>query len=46
VRLAQTLLDRNVRVYGTRRANRGIPRDLGRRRQVLEKGEVSVLEEW
>jgi hypothetical protein len=25
VRLTQTLLDRNVRVYGTRRAKRGIP---------------------
>ena len=28
VRLAQTLLDRNVRVCDTMRANRGIPRDL------------------
>jgi len=28
VRLAQTLLDRNVRVCGTMRANRGIPRNL------------------
>jgi len=28
VRLAQALLDRNVRVYSTRRANKGIPRDL------------------
>jgi len=28
VRLAQTLLDRNVTVCGTMRANRGIPRDL------------------
>ena len=28
VRLDQTLLDRNVRVCGTMRANRGIPRDL------------------
>ena len=28
VRLAQTLLDRNVRVCGTMRANRGISRDL------------------
>ena len=28
VRLAQTLLERNVRVCGTMRANRGIPRDL------------------
>jgi len=28
VKLAQTLLDRSVRVYSTRRANRGIPCDL------------------
>ena len=28
VRLAETLLDRNMRVCGTIRANRGIPRDL------------------
>jgi len=28
VRLAQTLLDRNVRVCGMKRANRGIPGDL------------------
>jgi len=28
VRLAQTLLDRNVRVFGTMRANRGIPCEL------------------
>jgi len=27
-RLAQTLLDRNVRFYGTWRAKRGIPRDV------------------
>ena len=27
VRLAQTLLNRNVRVYSTRKANRGIPCD-------------------
>jgi len=40
------LLDRNVRVYSTSRANRGIPCDLGRGRQALEKGEVSVPEEW
>ena len=28
VKSAETLLDRNVRVCGTMRANRGIPRDL------------------
>jgi len=28
VKLAQTLLDRNVRVCGTMSASRGIPRDL------------------
>jgi len=28
VRLAQTLLHRNVRVWATMRANKGIPRDL------------------
>jgi len=38
VRLAQTLLDTNVRVSGTMRSYRCIPCDL--------EGEVSVLEEW
>ena len=38
VRLVQALLDRNVRVYGTRRANRGIPRDLEGEGKRLEKG--------
>jgi len=38
VRLARTLLDRNVRVCSTVRANRGIPHDL--------EGEGSVPEEW
>ena len=38
VRLAQTLLDRNVRVCGTR-ANRGIPRDLEGEGKRLKKGE-------
>ena len=38
VRLAQTLLDRNMRVCGTKKANRGIPHDL--------EGEVSIPEEW
>ena len=39
VRLAQTLLDRNVRVCGTMRANRGIPRDLEGEGKHLKKGE-------
>ena len=39
VRLAQTLLDRNVRVCGTMRANRGIPRDLEGEGKCLKKGE-------
>jgi hypothetical protein len=38
VRLAQALLDRNVRVYSTRRANRGIPRDLEEEGKHLKKG--------
>jgi len=45
VRLAQTLLHRNVRVCGAMRANGGIPRDLeweGKR----SKKEVGVPEEW
>ena len=28
MRLVQALLEKNVRVYGTRKANRGIPHDL------------------
>ena len=39
VRLAQTLLDRNVRVCGTMRANRGIPRDLEEDSKHLKKGQ-------
>ena len=39
VRLAQTLLDRNVRVCGTMRANRGISRDLEGEGKRLKKGE-------
>jgi len=39
VRLAQTLLDRNVRVCGTMRANRGIPCDLEGEGKCLKKGE-------
>ena len=39
VRLAQTLLDRNMRVCGTMRANRGIPRDLEEDGKCLKKGQ-------
>jgi hypothetical protein len=45
VRLAQTSLERNVRVCGTMRANRGIPRYLEKKEQALEKRAVSVPEE-
>ena len=38
VRLAQTLLDRNMRVCSTTRANRGVPRDLQGEGKRLEKG--------
>jgi len=38
VRVAQTLLNRNVRVCGTMRANRGIPRDLEGEGKRLKKG--------
>ena len=38
MRLVQALLDRNVRVYGTRRANRDIPRDLEGEGKRLKKG--------
>jgi hypothetical protein len=37
VRLAQTLLDTNVRFYGTMRANTGIPRDLEGEGKHLKK---------
>jgi len=39
VRLAQTLLERNVRVCGTMRANRCIPRDLEEDGKQLKKGQ-------
>jgi len=39
VRLAETLLDRNVRVCGTMSANRGIPRDLEGEGKHLKKGQ-------
>ena len=42
VRLAQTLLDRNVRVCSTMRANRGIPHDLEGEGKRLKK-EKSVF---
>ena len=38
MRLAQTLLDTNMRVCGTIRANRGIPRDLEGEGNRLKKG--------
>ena len=38
MRLAQTLLDRNVRLYGTRRAKWGIPRDIEGEGKGLKKG--------
>ena len=44
VRLAQTLLDRNVRVCSTKRANRGIPRDLEGEGKRLKKRAVSIPE--
>ena len=39
VRLAQTLLERNVRVCSTMRANMGIPRDLEENGKQLKKGQ-------
>ena len=39
VRLAQTLLDRNVRVCGTMRANRSIPHDLEGEGRCLKKAQ-------
>jgi len=41
VRLAQALLDRNVRAYGTRRANRGNPCDLEGEGKRLKKGKLA-----
>jgi hypothetical protein len=37
VKVAETLLDRKVRVCGTMRANRGIPRELEREASELKK---------
>ena len=45
VRLAQTLLDRNVRVCGTMRANKGIPRDLEGEGKRLKKGQSAFRRE-
>ena len=42
VRLAQTLLDRNMRVSSTMRANRGIPRDLEGKSAFRRNGDVMV----
>jgi len=42
VRLAQTLLDRNVRVCGTVRANRGILCDIEGEGQRLNKGQSAL----
>ena len=41
VRLAETLLDRNVRVCGTMRANRGIPRNLEEDGKHSKKGQLA-----
>jgi len=41
VRLAQTLLDRNVRVCSTMRANRNIPRDLEGEGKCLNKEQLA-----
>ena len=38
VRIAQTLLNRNVRICGTMRANRGIPHDPEGEGKCLKKG--------
>ena len=38
MRLTQTLLDRNMRVYSAMRANRGILRDLDGEGKRLKKG--------
>ena len=39
VKLAETLLGRNVRLCGTMRANRGIPRDLEEEGKSLNRGQ-------
>ena len=42
MRLAQTLLDGNMTVYCTMRANRGIPRDLDGEDRCLKKGKSAL----
>ena len=41
MKLAETLLDRNVRVCGTIRANRGIPHDLEGKGKRLNRGQLA-----
>jgi len=41
VKLAETLLDRNVRVCSTMTANRGIPRDLEGEGKSLKRGQLA-----
>ena len=43
MRLVQTLLDRNMRICGTIRANRGIPRDLEGEVTRSKKGQSAFL---
>ena len=45
MRLAQTLLDRNVRVCGTMRANKGITRDLEGEGKRFKKGQSAFRRE-
>ena len=45
VRLAQTLLDRNLRICSTMRANRGIPRDLEEDGKRLKKRQSTLRRE-
>jgi hypothetical protein len=53
VKLAETLLDRNMRVCGTMRANRGIPHDLEGEGKHLNRGQSAfhrkgdiIVQEW
>jgi hypothetical protein len=41
MRLTQALLERNVRVYSTRMANSGIPRDLEGEGKHLNRGKTA-----
>jgi hypothetical protein len=45
VKLAETLLGRNMRVCGTTRANRGIPHDLEGEGKHLEQRAVGIPQE-